>query len=226
MEETIDNYINNDSKENFKDIRSQALKEFLKQKWKQYYTLQWRADPSKIANNNDINNYKELEERIKELSSKKKGKYKNYFITLTTPPKTDKLKFINGCKKLFDNAVIDRGYMVLEQRGETEETVGDGLHCHMLLFRTKYTHSKFSNRLLNQLIKLNINENYKSYKQLLKLANMDSSPFSFQNIKDETVEKKLNYIQGNKNDEKLLKVQFDKVFRKKFDLQEIYKKNI
>ena len=55
---------------------------------------------------------------------------------------------------------------------------------------------------------------------------MDSSPFSFQNIKDETVEKKLNYIQGNKNDEKLLKVQFDKVFRKKFDLQEIYKKNI
>ena len=141
MEETIDNYINNDSKENFKDIRSQALKEFLKQKWKQYYTLQWRADPSKIANNNDINNYKELEERIKELSSKKKGKYKNYFITLTTPPKTDKLKFINGCKKLFDNAVIDRGYMVLEQRGETEETVGDGLHCHMLLFRTKYSHS-------------------------------------------------------------------------------------
>ena len=199
--------------------------EFIKIKWRQYYSLLWSHNPNLIETVKPMK-LSELKMKIEELSSKRRSKYKNYFITLTTPPKTDKNKFIDGCKKLFNNAVIDRGYMVFEQRGETVDTVGDGLHCHLLVMREKYTHSKFSNRLLNQLIKLNINENYKSVKQLFKLANLSSSPFSFQNIKDETVEKKLAYIQGNKNDEKLLKVQFDTVFRKKFDLQEIYKKNI
>ena len=226
----MENIENNDEYEKlkkFQSIKEQALKEFLKQKWKQFYHLKWRQDPNNIDMNYDIKDYKELDLRIKSLSKKTNKKYKNYFITITTPPETDKLKFINGCKKLFQNAVIHRGYMVIEQRGETEETVGDGLHCHMLIFREdKYAHSRFTNRLLGQLIKLNINSKYKNVKQLLKLANLNSAPFSFQNIKDETVEKKLSYIQGNKNDEKLLKVQFDKVFRKKFDLQEIYKKNI
>lgn len=210
----------------YDNLRTQAKKEFIKQKWKQYYSLLWKQNPLLIetCSTMDLN---DLKESIQELTSKRTGKYKNYFVTITTPPETDKLKFIDGCKKLFDNAVIDRGYMVFEQRGETIETVGDGLHCHMLLTRKDiYNHSKFTNRYLSQLIKLNINIKYKNVKQLLKLANLNSSPFSFQNIKEETVEKKLNYIQGNKNDEKLTKVQFDKVFRKKFDLQTIYKKNI
>ena len=210
----------------YDNLRESAKKEYIKQKWKQYFSLLWKQNPLGIETSKTMR-LDELKNAIEDLTSKKKGKYKNYFITITTPPNTDKIKFINGCKKLFDNAVIDRGYMVFEQRGETEDTVGDGLHCHLLLTRKDiYNHSKFSNRLLEQLIKLKINEKYKSVKQLLKMANLNSSPFSFQNIKNETVKKKLNYIQGNKNDEKLLKVQLDKVFRKKFDLQDIYKKNI
>ncbi len=226
MTDLEENFYQEQKKETHERPMRTAINQFRINKWKQYCSLLWRKDPSQI-DKIEYMPMNELKNKIEELSSTNpRKKYKNYFITITSTPETDKLKFINGCKKLLDNAVIDRGYMVFEQRGETMETVGKGLHCHLLLIREKYTHSKFSRRLLEQLIKLEINETYKSYKQLLKLANLNSSPFSFQNIKDETVPKKLNYIQGNKNDEKLTKVEFDKVFRKTFDLQVIYKKNI
>ena len=211
---------------NFK-LNEQARREFIKQKYKTYYSLLWEHEPEKILTvlPMDLKELKIQTNLLKLKSSRKK--HKNYFVTITTPPETDKLKFINGIKKLFDNAVIDRGYLVFEQRGETISEIGKGLHAHLLIFRNdKYTNSKFTNRLLAQLIKLEINEKYKSVKQLLKMANMKSSPFSYQNIKDETVSKKLAYILGDKNDEKLEKVKMDSEFRKTFDLLDIYKKNI
>ena len=209
------------------DIQKSAYRELIKTKYRHYYNLLWSQGKTETLQKIKPLSLTELKCQIDSLSKKSNKKYKNYFITITTPPNTDKHKFIDGCKKLFNNAVIDRGYMVYEQRGETEETVGDGLHCHILAIRNdKYSNSKFTNRLLNQLIKLEINAKYKSIKQLLKLANLDHSPFSFQNIKDETVPKKIAYMEGNKNDEKLQKVKMDSVFRKTFDLEKIYKKNI
>lgn len=225
--ENQENTKNDDAKNFIFEINQQARKQVIKQKYIQYYNLLWRHDPSELSKINNIT-LVELKQKTELLLKKvSKTKFKNYFLTITTTPKTDKFKFINGIKKLFDNAVIDRGYMVFEQRGETLTEIGKGLHAHLLLFRNdKYNNSKFTNRLLGQLIKLEINPTYKSVKQLLKMANLTNSPFSYQNIKDETVSQKLAYIQGNKNDEKLLKVEMDSEFRKKYNLQNIYTRNI
>ena len=220
--ETADEYANRI--ENNK-IMTSARREFIKVKYRQYFSLLWRHKPDEVEKVQPMK-LSELKNKIEEYSNIKRKWTKNYFITITTPPKTDKLKFINGCLKLFDIAVIDRGYMVFEQRGENVDDLGKGIHCHMLVFREKYNDSKFRTRYLNKLLKLEINDNYKSVNQLKKLANMKNSPFSFQNIKDETVPKKISYINGDKNDEKLLKCQMDILFRKKFDLQKMYTKKI
>ena len=207
-------------------IKTRAINEFYASKMKKLLQLRWDNnihDPPKIKD------WADLKSQIDDLSMvRKNAKYENYFLTITTTPDKDKQQFITQIQKLFGCSVIDKGYLVFEQRGDSMDTVGNGLHAHILAFRDnkKYNHSKFTNRLLGMLVKLGINKTYKSVKGLLLKASKKSSTFSYQNIKNETVDKKIAYINGDKNEDKLEKVKFDEIFRKKFDLQKIYTKKI
>lgn len=199
---------------------------FIKEKIKMLYRCRWKAgvtDEISIKNANHL-----MEELNKFNKPKREPKYEDYFITITSTPDKDIKFFIRDVKKLFEIAVIQQGKLCFEQRGECESDLGKGVHAHMLVKRDplKYTHSKFTERFLNKLVKLRINKSYNSKKQLLFLKNKECSQFSYQNIKKETVIKKLEYIHGQKNKEKLLKVKFDKLFRKKYKIEEIIEKKI
>lgn len=203
-----------------------AWKKFIQQKCLKLYHLRWangEHKPPIIKDESDL-----IEQLQSFKGQRKNGKYPNYFITITTTEDKDKNEFIASIKKLFENSVIEKGYLVFEQRGICEEEIGKGIHAHLLVFRDtkKYNHSKFTNRLLGQLVKLKVNKTYTSVKGLLLKASKKHSTFSFQNIKDETVSKKIAYIEGDKNEEKLEKVKMDKVFRLKYKLENIYKKKL
>lgn len=207
-------------------IISRAVNEFYSAKVKKLLQLRWQNDQHDAPK---IKDWADLKSQITDLSvCNKNSKYENYFITITTTPDKDKFQFITQIQKLFGCSVIDKGYLVFEQRGDSMETIGQGIHAHILAFRDnkKYNHSKFTNRLLGMLVKLGINKTYKSIKSLLLKASKKSSTFSFQNIKNETVDKKIAYIEGNKNEDKLQKVEYDKIFREKYKLSKIYRKNI
>lgn len=207
------------------EILSSGRKQFYKNKVMELYSLRWKHN---IHTDVVVDNYEDLKAQIDELKSKYgcNKKYRNYFVTITSTKDKDKNQFILEIKKLFKIAVISEGYLVFEQRGETQEEVGKGLHAHMLLFRNeeKYNHSKFKKRFLEKLIKLKINKNYTSIKQLDYYCKQPQAIFSFQNIKNETVKNKLKYIKGNKENAKLTKVCYDKIFRNKYKLDDIYKK--
>lgn len=210
-----------------KKLLDNAYNSFYTSKLRKLLQFRWEKslfDKPKIETWNDLKN--QLDEY--RITQRTNAKYKNYFITITTTPETDKHHFISQIVKIFGNAVIDKGYLVFEQRGDSKETVGDGIHAHMLVKRDPkiYNHSKFQSRIFNQIIRLGINKTYKSYKNLVRLSKMKKSTFSCQNIKDETCKAKLDYISGDKDPEKLKKVEFDKLFRKKFELKKIYKKNL
>lgn len=199
---------------------------FIKEKIKMLYRLRWKAGISDKIYIKDANHL--MEELNKFNKPKREPKYEDYFITITTESDKDPKIFIRDVKKLFQIAVIHKGYLVFEQRGESLDEIGKGVHAHMLVSRDplKYTHSKFSERFLTKLVKLKINKTYNSKKQLLLLKNKECSQFSYQNIKKPTVIKKLEYITGQKNQEKLLKVKFDQLFRKKYKIEKIIKKSI
>ena len=207
-------------------IVSRAVNEFYASKVKKLLQLRWQKDLHDVPK---IKDWADLKSQISDLSLvQKNSKYENYFITITTTQDKDKNQFITQVEKLFGCSVIDKGYLVFEQRGDSMETIGKGIHAHILAFRDnkKYNHSKFMNRFLDRLVKLDINKTYKSIKYLKLIAQKQSSTFSFQNIKNETVQKKIAYMEGDKNDEKLEKVKFDKIFRKQYNLSNIYRKNI
>ena len=59
---------------------------------------------------------------------------------------------------------------------------------------------------------------------MLRLANLKNSTFSYQNIKDETIASKIDYMKGLKNEEKLGKVNMDKQFRTQNKIKHLYEK--
>lgn len=137
------------------------------------------------------------------------GKKESIFW-ITINPKSDvKLnEFLIKLKKASTKAWIDQFYYNIEQRGETIEEAGKGLHSHFLI-KAK-TYKKISHAR---------DEFYNTFKNMVgnpKHVDVKSYPLSM-------MQDKLDYLQGKKwDDEKQTKVAVDNYFREKNKLLLLY----
>ena len=96
--------------------KQSAIHNFYTAKIRKLLELRWK---NKLFEPPTFSNWEELQNQIEELKcSRKNGKYKNYFITITTQKNKDISEFKTEIQKLFKSALIQSGKLVIEQRGD------------------------------------------------------------------------------------------------------------
>ena len=85
----LEKLIKEEKEENYKNLlfkcKTSAIHNFYTSKIRHLLQLRWK---NKLFEPPQFNNWEELQNQIEELSSQRKnGKYKNYFITITTQKK-------------------------------------------------------------------------------------------------------------------------------------------
>lgn len=130
----------------------------------------------------------------------------HFFVTISLPPDSN----LEEIKKVMERIVMkkwiqnQKWYYVFEQRGETMETAGDGLHIHLLILKNK----KRKSQCLRE-----IASTFKISKNFVDVREGNT---------EELYVKRLNYLKGDKNDKKLMKVKIDLLFRQNNNLRDIY----
>lgn len=155
---------------------------------------------------NEVKAYKQEKEE-----SKKKDYYG--FFTFNFKPSITLLDVQNFIGKLISKTWLSEWYYTIEQRGETLDELGKGIHIHFLFKRNiKPSHT---NR-----------EIYNTFKKYTDTPQEIIFKTAFKYYPKKFLNDKLDYMTGKKWDEdKLQKVIMDKEFRKKNNLNIIYKYN-
>jgi len=165
----------------------------------------------------DINEFNEvftrvMNEKKKHLRSLVKVEPEIYWITVNPKPGVE-LPIIMKTVQNFCNrkAVIDYHY-TYEQRGESEQELGKGIHCHMLILWNKK-----QNKYLKQFLK-------ESCGRIVGSTN--NNILNIRRITPDVYQDKLDYLNGLKWDkEKDEKIKMDKIFREKNNILCIFKKH-
>lgn len=135
---------------------------------------------------------------------------KGFFITINPKPDTSIIKFYNLISKQVLRNFMVNPKIVFEQRGSNSETLGNGMHCHILIERAKVPNicpSSIQQKLFKALSSICGNIQHID----VKVAN---------GINYDNREK---YIQGKKiDDSKKQKVAMDRIWRQKNNLLDIY----
>nr|UOF79429.1 rep protein [Cressdnaviricota sp.] len=137
---------------------------------------------------------------------------KSYFVTVNPKEKTE----LSVLQKLLTNFLkrrIIKDYIYsYEQRSETMEDIGKGLHIHMLI-KVQSDKSKYLRQYLGE-----------SFKRVIGYNN--NNIINIRHITKDMIEDKISYIKGYKWDkEKDKKILIDKEFRKNNNLLEFYLKS-
>lgn len=164
----------------------------------------------------DSDNYNETDIDIKSVeyikSIRAPPEFDYFFITINPKPDVKLDLFLkllaNFCKR---KPVYDFLYTI-EQRGETEEDCGKGIHSHLLLTWDKSMSKKvrqYAGETFNRIIGSN-NNNIININKIIR----------------EYYNDKIDYMNGLKWDsEKDQKLKMDLIFRQKNNLSSLYKKN-
>jgi len=140
-----------------------------------------------------------------------KTKLATTWYTLDINPRQDitLTNFVLMCHTWFKKDAVMSGYMVFEQRGDTQETCGNGFHVHMNII-----YSRCRTDLLKS-----------AQKFFLEVCTPNNI-----NVKvlktEEDLEKRQKYIMGQKCKEKMSKVIWDIPFREKNKIEKFYSKNV
>lgn len=132
-----------------------------------------------------------------------------YFITIS--PKED-IKLADFRTKIHNITkwkIFQKGYYVYEQRGDTPDTIGTGFHVHILLEKYNIEYKRLIRRLEDTF------KNFcgKPYKNTINVVRK----------KPEHARETLSeYMKGNKQEDKQQKCDFDAIWRKKENIQDIY----
>ena len=114
------------------------------------------------------------------------NKYGNIlFITINPRPDVTLDEFIKACNKFKSKVWIEDYIHVYEQRGTTEQDSGKGFHSHILLWKPD---SKKSHEV--------IRETKNTFKNICSIENPQI--LNIQNCKEEDIEKRTNYLIGQK----------------------------
>lgn len=139
------------------------------------------------------------------LYQSKPSKDKIFWITINPPSNIDVRKFINRVHSSTECPYMPNMRYTFEQRGETLDEMGKGLHVHILVDKKP----KYSPK--------NIINNLSSFFKLDK-PSIDVRVYPAHFRQD-----KIEYLSGNKDDKsKNLKLEIDKKFRAHYSLNTIY----
>lgn len=129
-----------------------------------------------------------------------------YFVTLNPRPDVPLEKLCSVVEKISRRKFIEKIYYTFEQRGEDIDSLGSGIHSHMLFFST----NSFGQ------VKRDLQNTCKSI--VGNPMHVDVRLYT-----SEMYEDKLDYLRGVKWDpDKESKIEMDKLFRIKNNLESIY----
>lgn len=172
--------------------------------WDPIYDVSMRE----IANIQDWHEERKIN-KLRELNTLKiEVDKKWYFLTINPRPTITLEDFMKTIRKALSKKWITYFIFVIEQRGETEEELGKGIHTH-IIFNKGIKHCKVIKEMGN------------SFKNMCDISNYHL--FNISNIGDEEKKRKIEYILGTKADcEKHKKQQMDIIFREKLKLKSHY----
>lgn len=140
------------------------------------------------------------------------------FLTVNAYDSITVEDFRKKIEKTLTSKIFVSGLAVIEQRGSTDETCGNGMHAHILFKRI----TPLSEGLPPSNIKRNFRDSFKKYCNVKNhhILNFLFVPFDSPTPDDRNNAKyKYKYMVGEKSGpEKQLKQKFDKIFREKNNL--------
>lgn len=163
---------------------------------------------SKFENNSYENKY--LQEQYNKCMKTIDENKCWYFITINPKSEISLSEFVKKIQSITNWKILKSGYYVLEQRGTTLDTLGEGFHAHILVDDYTVGHKTLINRLETTL-KDYCNKPYKNTINVVRKS------------KDNGKETLNSYMKGAKQDDKLIKVDMDSKWRDKENLKAIYK---
>ena len=164
----------------------------------------------------DFETIRALEVKVKtRLDEKKSSSKKNAYVWITINPKPD-IGCVNlqkTCVNVAKRSFFKNAMYVYEQRGDSDDTIGKGFHCHMLAERdfTKSTKPSHIRRDIGNTVK-----------NILKLNS--KNPY-IQFVDAEYAKDKIRYMLGDKDlhkDEKDIKLVYDKLWRDRENIEHVY----
>lgn len=169
---------------------------------------------------------------IEEGLSEKKGFKDNlesnnwWWITIRPPPNsnitfTNFKHWVEG--SLLTNIDFDKWLYAYEQKGESTETMGSGFHIHLMVHSPNYIQKKDLLAKLKTQAKILLNIPHKSQFPLKFSAMIDLQKIHTQS----QINNYKEYMKGNKKQaDKQYAVQYDKIFRQRYNLQDLYEHNM
>lgn len=142
--------------------------------------------------------------------SKKPKKLENLFwVTVNPKPEVKLDDFLSKLSKASSKVWIKNWYYNIEQRGETLENAGQGLHSHFLIIPNKY-------KRISQ-VRDEFRSTFKGMIGNPRCIDVKSYPLNL-------FQDKLDYLEGKKwDDDKQTKIAVDNYFREKNKLLLLYK---
>lgn len=185
-------------------LRQKALKDVSTEFYKKLYKMKLVLNKSnKYITKETFTEFVEVSQQFKQLHN-----YYHQFITISLPPvfKENLGKLQGLMSKLLKWKWIDQWEYTIEQRGITPETLGEGIHIHLINKNPKIT--KRPSHIVREVSKLfNIKKNF---------VDVETSN------DQELLETRRKYIRGEKKDTKMDAVKMDKLFRKNNNLALVY----
>jgi hypothetical protein len=133
-----------------------------------------------------------------------------YFITINPRDDVTIVDFMTKIFKITNWKIFKKGYYVYEQRGDSMDTIGKGFHCHILVEDYTIEYKRLITRL-EASFKMICMQPYKNTINVVRKKPEHAK---------ETLEE---YMRGDKQDDKLDKVNYDKIWRRRNSIKEIYK---
>lgn len=135
---------------------------------------------------------------------------KYYWITINPKDDITLTDFISQVNKVVNMKIFNKCIFSFEQRGETTDTMGTGLHCHILACNDKYSVSNFCSNTRKHFIKF--------------VGNINTHVWIVK-IPEEWKNEKIDYIRGLKWDpEKDQKIIIDREWRREHQIEPYYTK--
>lgn len=194
------------SSQELAEIKSKAFKTAISKIYQAHYTEELMENEEFLSSDKQ---YDDLRQTIKAMTEKKKsGNSTHIFFTVNTRPGTSVQNLLKKIIKCSNKKWVTDIAVVIEQRGEDQVHMGEGIHAHIIVNRG--TEACKARRELKN-----------TFKDLCDVENPHC--LNIQWRKDSGVEKAFNYIKGIKKDkEKTAKMEIDKIWREKNNIKDYY----
>lgn len=191
------------------DIRESFKREAIREVLKMQYELGMLGD--------DFQKILALKnETKKRLDESKLSTVKNrwFWITINPEPKVSVAEFQKCVANVASRSFVKQAMYVYEQRGETEDGIGKGFHCHMLIERDMSNKHDVPAKIIERI--------RNTCKKVLKLHK--NNPY-IQIVDAEYAKDKIRYMLGDKDlhkEKKDLKLTYDKLWRDRENIEHSY----